>query len=400
MTFHKRWRVIKWVSLQILIASITIPWIINTSYGTNMDVPIGAKAPDFTLRDITTDNYFSLRDFLGKVVILDLFATWCQPCIEAMPYLNRIQQCYNSSELAIISIDVDVEETQSQVEFFAETNKMTWIVAMDSNSIVDAEYGTRYIPTLYIIDQEGYVHFMEIGFSFTHVNDALQQLIQPKDTEFNGSIQILPSTTPMTFDNTQLNILAENITTTCRIDEIYVLVTPGEKLENSRRYFLTQTSGGMINETISIDPIQLYLQSYLNVTVVAVDYVGNQKRESKTIAVAGGSVDTGPPFIHEVTLDYVHENNSYYFAIKAIITDDTYVYRVEMVLLDGTKPYATKCWRDPYNKSVFHGTREIKDTLISNPEDISIKIHVEDIVLQEVEFPTPTDKIEQSTSLN
>ncbi|MFX0208615.1 MAG: redoxin family protein [Candidatus Hodarchaeota archaeon] len=183
---------------------LLINTISSTSNPMGSDVssqlPDDTPAPNFSLTDIVTNDSFSLTDFQGKVVILDLFATWCGPCVDAIPKIREIYLSYSADELIIISIDVSDEDEQLVKDFIYD-HKMEWLVAFDNDSIVSTNYGSGYIPTLYVIDQDQVVTYSEIGFNLGEVLNALDHLglestrpISPNGS-FNGipSLDIIPT---------------------------------------------------------------------------------------------------------------------------------------------------------------------------------------------------------------
>ncbi len=139
-------------------------------------LPSGSTAPNFNLTDITTSQTFSLTDFAGKTVILDLFTTWCGACVQAIPRIRDIHQSYSTEDLIIISIDLDTSESVEQLRDFILEHEMEWLVALDSNSVIDSNYGSEYVPTMYIIDKNQTVAYSEIGFVFEEVVNTLDQL--------------------------------------------------------------------------------------------------------------------------------------------------------------------------------------------------------------------------------
>ena len=121
-------------------------------------------APTFTLTDLDGSTV-SLEALNGKVVVLDFFATTCNPCKEEMADLAQIKQQYSDNRVQIISI-ASSSDSETSLQQFRDQYDMTWIVARDTSSQKCFDkYSVSYIPTLVIVDQEGYINYRKVGLT-------------------------------------------------------------------------------------------------------------------------------------------------------------------------------------------------------------------------------------------
>ncbi len=160
--------------LVIILFGSLIPFITFVTSSTNNQTillePENIKEGDFgidwTLKEIFSNRAISFRDYFGKVVILDFFATWCGPCIESFGILKDLNDYYSSSQVVIISIDTEyTEKTEAEIEQFAQENDIDWNVVIDSVSLAD-DYSVLNIPTFFIFDQK-----QKLVKSYTGVTD-------------------------------------------------------------------------------------------------------------------------------------------------------------------------------------------------------------------------------------
>ncbi len=110
------------------------------------------KARDFTLEDLE-GSPVSLKDFQGKVVFLNFWATWCGPCRYEMPTMEKVWQKFKEEKFVILA--VDLREGKEKVSSFMKENGYTFPVLLDSGGGIANTYGIRAIPTTYLVDPEG-----------------------------------------------------------------------------------------------------------------------------------------------------------------------------------------------------------------------------------------------------
>jgi peroxiredoxin len=113
-------------------------------------------APDFTLKS-PDGTPVRLGDLRGKVVLLNFWATWCQPCSAEMPELNALHQRYESAKDFVV-VGVDLQEQPADVASFARQHSITFPLLVDPDGrVTHQDYRIRALPASVIIDREGRV---------------------------------------------------------------------------------------------------------------------------------------------------------------------------------------------------------------------------------------------------
>ena len=110
-------------------------------------------APDFQVRT-PDDRTLSLGGLRGKVVFLNFWATWCEPCREEMPALERLHRSYKDRGLVVLAVSTDTQGA-SVVRPFAKQYKLTFDLGLDPKMSLAATYQVWAVPSTYIIDRRG-----------------------------------------------------------------------------------------------------------------------------------------------------------------------------------------------------------------------------------------------------
>jgi len=121
---------------------------------------VGKPAPDFTL-DLLDGKKFHLAENQGQVVILDFWATWCGPCIQAMPQVERVAKEFGDRGVKLVA--VNLQEAPKDIKAMLERHKLEMTVALDRDGVVADKYAATAIPQTVIIDKAGTVSRLFVG---------------------------------------------------------------------------------------------------------------------------------------------------------------------------------------------------------------------------------------------
>lgn len=123
--------------------------------GSFQAVNAGADAMDFRLPDLS-GNMKGLKDFRGKVVFLNFWATWCKPCEEEMPSMQALYESLKGQPFEIVAVSVDSADA-SIVSSYAKKYGLTFTILHDRKGSVKEMYKTTGVPETFIIDQKGVI---------------------------------------------------------------------------------------------------------------------------------------------------------------------------------------------------------------------------------------------------
>ncbi len=127
------------------------------------DPLIGQKAPNFQTQFLNEEE-FKLSDQKGKVVILDFWATWCGPCVRALPELQKATSSFNKKNVALLAVNQG--ESKKVISKFLKKKQLKALsVIMDETRKIGGDYKVKGIPKTVIIDQKGVVRHVHVGFS-------------------------------------------------------------------------------------------------------------------------------------------------------------------------------------------------------------------------------------------
>ncbi len=305
------------------------------------ELEVGVDAVDFNLRDFYNDNnYYSLSDFEGKVLLLDLMASWCGPCQASMPEMVKLHEfLIDTGKFEIISIGVDQSEPRSDLEWFDETFGIAWPMSQDHDGAIGSDsfssvYGTGYVPSYYIVTPDRKISYANVGWEgleivllevmkvmditdaeapvFHYYYDSMEAGDQAELSILNNAIDFKVNVTD--------NNLVESVKAEISIDGVYYATPKLSRVDN------VQWAG-----KIGVFPIDLYDAKKVDIKLIATDYYNNSKAyTSKSFDVTFVEDDVKPTInLGKGTHFLNDELNKIYFELNA---KDDYAIRSASVL--------------------------------------------------------------------
>jgi len=167
------------VLIFLLIAGIGIIVLLQAKDGTvNLSgrprLGKGVRAPDFTLSGLD-GKMISLADYQGKVVLLNIWATWCPPCVEEMPSMERLYQAMKGTDFEILAVSIDASGAEA-VRPFMKKHRLSFTALADPRGAIRSLYQTTGVPESFIIDKNGMI---------------VEKVIGPRDWASPGAVRFL-----------------------------------------------------------------------------------------------------------------------------------------------------------------------------------------------------------------
>jgi peroxiredoxin len=148
------------------------------------NVAAGDVAANFNLKDLK-GNSVSLSSMRGKVVFLNIWATWCGPCREEMPSMETLFNSFkNSKDFVMLAVSQD-RNGRDAVEPYVEHNNYHFEILLDPDNQLQESYNLTGVPETFIIDRKGRIvahHLGAFDWSRDEVREALQELLRAKQS--------------------------------------------------------------------------------------------------------------------------------------------------------------------------------------------------------------------------
>ncbi|HUF43580.1 MAG TPA: redoxin domain-containing protein [Verrucomicrobiae bacterium] len=159
--------------------------------------PVITQAADFSLHE-ASGGFSSLAQYRGALVLLNFWATWCPPCREEMPSMERLNRTFGGQGLAVVAINQ--RENAALVSRFMKTHSLNFPAPLDMDGRVAASYRVYGIPVTYLIDNNGRAIGMKSGahdWALPAVIDAFRKLIAERRGSVSAGAMNLPPGAPL-----------------------------------------------------------------------------------------------------------------------------------------------------------------------------------------------------------
>jgi peroxiredoxin len=161
MTVRQQWLVVAAIVLSLAGALGFGAWVLRDQL---FPVDVGSRAPSFAARDVEGNaGVRTFDDYRGKVVVLNIWATWCPPCIVEMPSFERLRQQVPDTNLRIVAVSIDDIAGADSVRRFAKRLGVTFDILLDSLHHIDRDYQVTGYPETFVIARDGTIRKKWIG---------------------------------------------------------------------------------------------------------------------------------------------------------------------------------------------------------------------------------------------
>lgn len=125
---------------------------------------VGSDAPPFHAQTLGTRPVTrTLADYKGQVVLLNIWATWCEPCRVEMPSIEQLYRAYAPKGLKVVAVSIDDPGTDAQIRDFAAKYKLTFDILHDTSMAIERTYQATGVPETAIIGRDGMIRKRVIG---------------------------------------------------------------------------------------------------------------------------------------------------------------------------------------------------------------------------------------------
>lgn len=135
---------------------------------------VGDRAVDFEAPLLDGERTLKLSAHRGKVVYLDFWASWCDPCTKAIPAIEKLRAEFPSEDFQVLAVNVD--KSSKKAAKFLKKNPIGYPSVSDPRGKLPRQFGLETMPTSYLIDRDGVIRYVHRGFRSGDVDEIRAQI--------------------------------------------------------------------------------------------------------------------------------------------------------------------------------------------------------------------------------
>jgi cytochrome c biogenesis protein CcmG/thiol:disulfide interchange protein DsbE len=153
----------QWVAVIAVVVVLAAGAVLGIKFAPEIfPVEVGSSAPSFQATDLQTGRQVTLADYKGQVVLLNVWATWCEPCRVEMPSMEKLERELGPGGLKIVAVSID-EGGPDVVRQFARDLGLTFRILHDPSRRIERIYQTTGVPESFVINRRGTIEKKVIG---------------------------------------------------------------------------------------------------------------------------------------------------------------------------------------------------------------------------------------------
>jgi peroxiredoxin len=153
----------QWIIVGVLVGLLTAGAVIGVKMAPDIfPVEVGSRIPPFTAVDPASGDSVPLARYEGSVVLLNIWATWCEPCRVEMPSMQRLHEEFAAEGLKIVAVSIDQADAQVVLDFQREY-ALTFDILHDQSRSIERVFQTTGVPESFVLNREGRIVKKVIG---------------------------------------------------------------------------------------------------------------------------------------------------------------------------------------------------------------------------------------------
>lgn len=160
MTARQQWTIVGSV---ILVLGLGLAVASHFMRDQLFPVFVGSQVPEFRAKELGTSQYKTLADYKGQVILVNIWATWCEPCRVEIPSLERLQQEYGPKGLKIVAVSIDDYVSEDSIQRYAKNLGVTFEILHDPTHAIERTFQATGYPESFVVGPEGTIRKKVIG---------------------------------------------------------------------------------------------------------------------------------------------------------------------------------------------------------------------------------------------